>query len=369
MAGPGAQARAVVRSGEGRCAPPARCSSPPRIGRASTSAAMQAVSPLTNQGRARLLSGSTRLRDRYAVVAASHDGDGVLGAEIDIDAGEHHDLLAHRPTMHEDVPQIAELFDFPAATSFVPDGAALPAFGAERASRRRQRRQAASLGLRRARSALVAGRARARERRAHRGPAAAAERGAVLVAGAELQRRRHGRRRRLDHSLHEPVGRPRARLPADRARRNAADRPHQCRGQDTGAAIPHGDSARREDDHPARTEFRLRHQHDFWLHAEAVRTNLLHDENVQRHRAQHPRRLRAEGVRGAVGAPGVPRLRHRAREPRAFQGPRRSTRSNVRPGTASPSPCCSWISTTSRRSTTRSVMRPAISCSARSANG
>ena len=39
--------------------------------------------------------------------------------------------------------------------------------------------------------------------------------------------------------------------------------------------------AREHDDHPARTEFRLRHQHDFWLHAEAVRTNLLHDENVR----------------------------------------------------------------------------------------
>ena len=39
--------------------------------------------------------------------------------------------------------------------------------------------------------------------------------------------------------------------------------------------------AREQDDHPARTEFRLRHQHDFWLHAEAVRTNLLHDENVR----------------------------------------------------------------------------------------
>ena len=57
------------------------------------SAAMQAVSPLTNQGRARLLVRLDETRDRYAVVAASHDGDGVLGAEIDIDAGEHHDLL------------------------------------------------------------------------------------------------------------------------------------------------------------------------------------------------------------------------------------------------------------------------------------
>ena len=47
------------------------------------------------------------------------------------------------PTMHEDVPQIAELFDFPAATSFRAHGAALPARRAGRAARRRQRRQAA----------------------------------------------------------------------------------------------------------------------------------------------------------------------------------------------------------------------------------
>jgi diguanylate cyclase (GGDEF)-like protein/PAS domain S-box-containing protein len=33
--------------------------------------------------------------------------------------------------------------------------------------------------------------------------------------------------------------------------------------------------------HPARTEFRLRHHHDFWLNAEAVCTNLLDDENVR----------------------------------------------------------------------------------------
>ena len=39
--------------------------------------------------------------------------------------------------------------------------------------------------------------------------------------------------------------------------------------------------AREHDDHPARTEFRMRHCDDFWLHAEAVCTNLLHDENVR----------------------------------------------------------------------------------------
>jgi diguanylate cyclase (GGDEF)-like protein/PAS domain S-box-containing protein len=39
--------------------------------------------------------------------------------------------------------------------------------------------------------------------------------------------------------------------------------------------------AREPDDHPALTEFRMRHHDDFWLYAEAVRTNLLHDDNVR----------------------------------------------------------------------------------------
>ncbi len=38
----------------------------------------------------------------------------------------------------------------------------------------------------------------------------------------------------------------------------------------------------REDDaHPALTEYKIRHQDDFWLHVETLRTNLLHDENVR----------------------------------------------------------------------------------------
>jgi diguanylate cyclase (GGDEF)-like protein/PAS domain S-box-containing protein len=35
------------------------------------------------------------------------------------------------------------------------------------------------------------------------------------------------------------------------------------------------------DDHPALTEFRMRHKLDFWVNVEALRTNLLHDENVR----------------------------------------------------------------------------------------
>jgi diguanylate cyclase (GGDEF)-like protein/PAS domain S-box-containing protein len=38
---------------------------------------------------------------------------------------------------------------------------------------------------------------------------------------------------------------------------------------------------REEDAHPGLTEFRMKHRDDFWLHVEALRTNLLHDENVK----------------------------------------------------------------------------------------
>jgi diguanylate cyclase (GGDEF)-like protein/PAS domain S-box-containing protein len=40
-------------------------------------------------------------------------------------------------------------------------------------------------------------------------------------------------------------------------------------------------SGRESDGHPALTEFRMRHRDDFWLNVEALRTNLLHDENVR----------------------------------------------------------------------------------------
>jgi diguanylate cyclase (GGDEF)-like protein/PAS domain S-box-containing protein len=38
---------------------------------------------------------------------------------------------------------------------------------------------------------------------------------------------------------------------------------------------------RQGDTHPALTEYRMRHQDDFWLHVETLRTNLMHDENVK----------------------------------------------------------------------------------------
>ena len=109
--------------------------------------------------------------------------------------------------------------------------------------------------------------------------------------------------------------------------------------------------------HTGIVEFRMRCKDGTFVVVETLRTNLLARPERPRHRPQHPRHLRAQGVRGAALAPGVPRLGDEPREPGAVPGPRRRTRSSASAATASPSPSCSWTSTTSRRSTTRSGTR------------
>ena len=74
--------------------------------------------------------------------------------------------------------------------------------------------------------------------------------------------------------------------------------------------------------HTGLVEFRLRHHDGTYLTVETLRTNLLHDPQRERHRAQHPRHQRAQGVREAAVAPGLPRFGHEPREPRAVQRPR-----------------------------------------------
>ena len=105
--------------------------------------------------------------------------------------------------------------------------------------------------------------------------------------------------------------------------------------------------AREHDDHPARTEFRMRHCDDFWMHAEAVCTNLLHDENVRgivlnirdvssgRHSrsSSHTR----PSTTPSPASPTEPCSRTAS-----------NTRSNARHATRSRCRCCSWTSTTSR---------------------
>ena len=81
---------------------------------------------------------------------------------------------------------------------------------------------------------VLAGRPRSRERRPDRGPAAAAERGAVRLARAELVGHRHRGRARHDDQLREPVGASRARLRPGAARGHEVRRPDPPRRQDDG---------------------------------------------------------------------------------------------------------------------------------------
>ena len=86
----------------------------------------------------------------------------------------------------------------------------------------------------------------------------------------------------------------------------------------------------------------------------------------RRGRRHGPRRDRPAKARGRARAPGVPRLAHRAREPRALRRSRHA-RARARHAPAEPrSPSSSSTSTTSRRSTTALAMRRATSSSSRS---
>ena len=89
----------------------------------------------------------------------------------------------------------------------------------------------------------------------------------------------------------------------------------------------------------------------------------------RRHRAQLPRHQRAQGVRGAAHAPGVPRPGDRPREPGAVRRARPACDRAHAPRAPAASPSSSWTSTTSRRSTTASVMPPATRCSSRWPSG
>ncbi len=97
-------------------------------------------------------------------------------------------------------------------------------------------RQTFAPGARRARGARHAARARARGRPADRGDPRAAQRGALRLARAELQRPDHRRRRRRDDHLPEPVLRARPRLPARGAARHPLRPPRRRGGRRPAAA-------------------------------------------------------------------------------------------------------------------------------------
>ena len=160
-----------------------------------------------------------------------------------------------------------------------------------------------------------------RVRRAHRGPPASS-------------RARRGSRRWcsnssdvvtvIDPDTTVPYASPSARrvlgFAPERARGHEVLRPDPPRRQDARDAVPDVDAATARvtpgsSSSACATGRHLRLRRDP-AHQPAPRPQR------QRHRAQHPRHLRAQGVRGAALAPGVPRLGDLAREPSAVPRPR-----------------------------------------------
>ena len=217
-----------------------------------------------------------------------------------------------------------------------------------------------------AQGARRAGGTGTRAHRAHRGGPPPPRRGALRLAGPPCQRPHHRHRSRRHDQLPEPVDRALARVrcrgmvgrrfdelldPSDRDRvRGAARRRGRRRSRAAGGPAVHAGARER--------------------HAAPVRGQLHQPAGGRargRHRAQLPRHQRAQGVRGTAHPPGIPRPGHRAREPRAVRRAS-ATRDRAKPaGSITASPSCSSTSTTSRRSTTASVMPPATRCSSRSA--
>ena len=190
---------------------------------------------------------------------------------------------------------------------------------------RRQRRvgdvaRAAQRPAGRAAGAGHAGLARARERGADRGGPPPRERGALRLARPARQRPHHGARRRRHRRLPEPLDRAGPRLRARRAwsarASTACWRPARTsrllRLLADGAAYA---GERRPRCSSARCATRDGTLRQF----EVLHTNLLDDEHVARHRAQQPRRQRAQGLRGAARPPGLPRPGHQPRQPRAVR--------------------------------------------------
>ncbi len=211
--------------------------------------------------------------------------------------------------------------------------------------------------------AVFAGGARARERGAHRGSAAPSERGAVRVAGQELVGRRDGHRADDRGPLREPVRLARARHRPRTSWRARASSTWSTR------------TTRRACCRSSRRPATVRATPASWSSACATATA----------RTWPPRRCAraccttrtSSGIvlntrditerkqfEGAAAAPGVPRPDHQPRQPGAVPRPRVARDRAAGARRASRSRCCSWTSTTSRRSTTRSATRRATgSCS------
>ena len=200
-----------------------------------------------------------------------------------------------------------------------------------------RRRRAVARGAARARHPGVAG---ARGRRADRGgrPPRAARRASarscshssdlITVLDADATRR-----------LPEPVDRARARL--RRPRSSSARASTGCSSRPTTAAccICWPTAPRVAGGATEALECALRHRDGSVAPVRGPAHEPARRRARPRHRAQLPRRLRAQGLRGAARPPGVPRPGHRPRQPRAVRRARAPRRRAQPAASTRRSPC------------------------------
>jgi diguanylate cyclase (GGDEF)-like protein/PAS domain S-box-containing protein len=246
-------------------------------------AAIDAVSPLAQHARAQLL---VHLDDeeaddeQFVIVAASeHDAD-LVGRVVEITRTTQSELLARRSTVIAWRPEIAAAYGFPRSTSYLlmlpmllrdelnallvvgtTDKVPLSVSDALEALSSQ-----VALALE---SAVLTADLLRKQSEARFASLVQNSSDVVIIVDADSNVRY------VSPSVDRVLGYAASELEGTRLVDlvNADDKTRVLQFLTTGA--------REYDDHPARTEFRLRHNHDFWLHAEAVCTNLLHDENVR----------------------------------------------------------------------------------------
>jgi diguanylate cyclase (GGDEF)-like protein/PAS domain S-box-containing protein len=246
------------------------------------SAAIDAVSPLARQAQARLLVrvDDASEEDQFAVVAASEDGAGFVGTLVELTTKAQSELLAERSTVIAWRPEIATDYGFPRSTSnllmlpmllrdelnallVVGSTDKLPPSVSDAMEALSSQ---VALALE---SATLTEDLLRQQSEARFASLVQNSSDVVIIVDADSNVRY------VSPSVDRVLGYAANELEGTRLVDlvNVDDKTRVLQFLTTGA--------REHDDHPARTEFRLRHNDDFWLNAEAVCTNLLEDENVR----------------------------------------------------------------------------------------
>jgi diguanylate cyclase (GGDEF)-like protein/PAS domain S-box-containing protein len=245
-------------------------------------AAMEAVTTLAPEGSARFLVRRSEVPAAFTMVAASDPGPGVVGSDVDatVVSQEWGDLLQHRSASRTGAVDLVAAFKLPRTTVF---SLAIPVFLRDELN-----------GL------LVVGSADEIPKSARDGLEALSSQVALALESAELteevlRRKSEARFSSLVQNSSDVV----MVVDADSTIRYVSPSVARVLGHAASdlegtrlTQLVHPDDqarvlqfltvgARESDEHPALTEFRLRHHDDFWLYAEAVRTNLLNDMNVR----------------------------------------------------------------------------------------